>query len=163
MVSLMEESKGTDGSKVKDLYFDILNGKGTATSFQENDLSMEQESKHIKKLNKKRAKALEKQQRKLKAQDAANGLEEDSDGEIPFFMQDASIRAAMRDRAEEAKLMAKLAKKGKKKKKKDSSSSSDDDSSSSEKKKKKKGKDKKKKDKKKNKKAKKKASSSSSS
>ncbi|CAE7500624.1 unnamed protein product [Symbiodinium microadriaticum] len=40
------------------------------------------EKKHVKKLNKRRAKA-------------------DSDDDIPFFMQDASIKAAMRERAEE--------------------------------------------------------------
>ena len=90
-----------------------------------------EEKKHVKKLNKRRAKELRKQQKKLENEMA----KADSDDEIPFFMQDrmqgvvlhmllregangntaatpkahpmgpcedASIKAAMRERAEEA-------------------------------------------------------------
>eukprot|EP00928_Gymnodinium_smaydae_P087214 TRINITY_DN71515_c0_g1_i1.p1 TRINITY_DN71515_c0_g1~~TRINITY_DN71515_c0_g1_i1.p1 ORF type:complete len:162 (-),score=66.80 TRINITY_DN71515_c0_g1_i1:82-567(-) len=153
---LEEEGNTTQGEKIKSLYFDILNSKGTKSSYEEIG-NEKDESKHSRKLNKKRAKALRKQQKKLMEGD------KDSDDEIPFYMQDASIKAAMVERALEEKEKAKQAKKDAKKgKKRKASSSSDDSSSSSEKKKKgKKKKDKKKKTKKKSKKKKDSSSSSS--
>mmetsp|Transcript_64145 Transcript_64145/g.165115 ORF Transcript_64145/g.165115 Transcript_64145/m.165115 type:complete len:159 (-) Transcript_64145:44-520(-) len=158
MGSLEDEGNNAAGTKIKELYFDILNCKGTKTAYAESDHE-EEERKHVKKLNKRRAKELRKQQKKLEVQDQrfAKG-EDNSDEDVPFFMQDASIRAAMRERALEKQLEAK-----KRKRKKGSSSSDSDSDSSSEDKKKKKKKDKKKKEKQKNKKTKKKKSGSSSS
>merc|ERR1712146_704891 len=88
------------------------------------------------KLDKKRAKALRKQHKKLQALDEKNKGANSSDDDIPFFMQDASIRSAMRARefqAKEAALEAKKATKEakKKRKRKDSSSGSDDSGSGS--------------------------------
>merc|ERR1711959_404176 len=98
------------------------------------------EKKHSKKLDKKRAKALRKQHKKLQELDQkhAKGSPDSSDDDIPFFMQDASIRSAMRAREfqakeekAEAKRAAKEAKKEAKKRKRESSSSGSNDSGSS--------------------------------
>merc|ERR1712196_242607 len=100
-----EGRNSSTGDAVKSLYYDILNSKGTKRTYQE-DENEDDEKKHSNKLNKKRAKALRKQQKKLEAKDKK--LEaEDSDGELPFFMMDASIVAARKERALEAQLAAK--------------------------------------------------------
>merc|ERR1711933_573996 len=114
MGSLEEEGSSAAGSKIKELYYDILNCKGTRGSYEEAE-NEEEEKKHVKKLNKKRAKELRKQQKKMQDQDKRfkNG-EDNSDDDIPFFMQDASIRAAQKERALEA---AEAAKKAAKKRK----------------------------------------------
>merc|ERR1711988_140559 len=83
---------------------------GTKGTYEE-EANEDMEKKHSKKLDKKRAKALRKQHKKLQELDEKN-KGEDSDSDIPFFMQDASIRSAMRARefaAEEQKLEAKEA------------------------------------------------------
>merc|ERR1712187_534154 len=113
MGSLEDEGKGVQGDQIKALYYDILNSKGTKATYQDSD-NEEEEKKHVKKLNKKRAKELRKQQKKLENQEKK--AESDSDGELPFFMRDASIVAAQKERALEAMLAAK-----KKRKRKDSS------------------------------------------
>merc|ERR1712010_154427 len=129
----------------------ILNCKGTKGTYQET-ANEDLEKKHSKKLDKKRAKALRKQHKKLQALDEKN-KGNSSDSDIPFFMQDASIRSAMRARefqAQEDKRAAKKAAKEAKKKRKNKSSSDSDDSDDSDsgsssddkKKKKKKNKDK---------------------
>merc|ERR1712048_961614 len=118
MTSLEEEADSSAaGTKIKELYYDILNCKGTRTSYAESD-NEEEEKKHSKKLDKKRAKNLRKQQKKLELQEKRFAAGEDnSDEDVPFFMQDASIRAAQRERALEAALAAKAAKKAAKAKK----------------------------------------------
>eukprot|EP00429_Kryptoperidinium_foliaceum_P033006 CAMPEP_0176171626 /NCGR_PEP_ID=MMETSP0120_2-20121206/87876_1 /TAXON_ID=160619 /ORGANISM="Kryptoperidinium foliaceum, Strain CCMP 1326" /LENGTH=154 /DNA_ID=CAMNT_0017509485 /DNA_START=83 /DNA_END=547 /DNA_ORIENTATION=- len=137
MASLDEEGNSAAAAKVKELYYDILNCKGTKQTYAESD-NEEEERKHAKKLNKRRAKELRKQQKKLKMADKRFETGADSDEDIPFFMQDASIKAAQKERALEkmlaakaAKKAAKAAKKGKKRKRSSSSSSSSDDSSDS--------------------------------
>eukprot|EP00450_Noctiluca_scintillans_P022804 CAMPEP_0194518168 /NCGR_PEP_ID=MMETSP0253-20130528/51526_1 /TAXON_ID=2966 /ORGANISM="Noctiluca scintillans" /LENGTH=237 /DNA_ID=CAMNT_0039362195 /DNA_START=22 /DNA_END=731 /DNA_ORIENTATION=- len=129
MTSLDEEAANPSGAKIKEMYFDILNCKGNTRSYEESD-NEAAEQKHVRKLNRKRAKELRKQQKKIKDQDARAARGEDnSDEDIPFFMQDASIRAAMRAREAEAKA-------AKKRKRKEVISSSSDDSSSASKNKK---------------------------
>eukprot|EP00428_Durinskia_dybowskii_P010412 CAMPEP_0170308652 /NCGR_PEP_ID=MMETSP0116_2-20130129/54772_1 /TAXON_ID=400756 /ORGANISM="Durinskia baltica, Strain CSIRO CS-38" /LENGTH=116 /DNA_ID=CAMNT_0010560847 /DNA_START=153 /DNA_END=500 /DNA_ORIENTATION=+ len=108
MASLDEEGNDATAKKVKELYYDILNSKGTKRTYAESD-NEEDEKKHVKKLNKRRAKELRKQQKKLEEQDRRFAAGEDnSDDDVPFFMQDASIRAAQRERALE-KAMAERA------------------------------------------------------
>ncbi|CAL1127742.1 unnamed protein product [Cladocopium goreaui] len=119
MTSLDEEGDNAIGQKVKDMYYEMINGRGGKRSYEE-DANEADEKKHVKKLNKRRAKELRKQQKKLQDEMA----KADSDDEIPFFMQDASIKAAMRERAmEEARKNASSSSSsgssGKKKKKKD--------------------------------------------
>lgn len=140
MTSLDEEAANPSGAKIKEMYFDILNCKGNTRSYEESD-NEAAEQKHVRKLNRKRAKELRKQQKKIKDQDARAARGEDnSDEDIPFFMQDASIRAAMRAREAEAKA-------ARKRKRKEVISSSSDDSSSASKKKRNKKKKKQKKEK----------------
>merc|ERR1712087_1017694 len=99
MGSLEDEGNNVAGQRIKDLYYDILNCKGTRTAYAESD-NEEEEKKHSKKLDKKRAKNLRKQQKKLEMQEKRFAAGEDnSDEDVPFFMQDASIRAAQRERA----------------------------------------------------------------
>merc|ERR1712190_664153 len=100
----MGGSSGVGADQIKALYYDVLNHKGTKATYQDSD-NEEEEKKHVKKLNKKRAKELRKQQKKLEAKD--KGMQSDSDGELPFFMPDASIVAAQKERALEAKLSKK--------------------------------------------------------
>merc|ERR1719325_494204 len=111
MTSLEEEGGNATGQKIKELYFDILNCKGNTRAYEEAEFAQE-ERKHTKKLNKRRAKELRKQQKKLKAQEKKfmQGDEDASGDEVPFFLQDASIRAAMRERAAEEAAAAKAAK-----------------------------------------------------
>merc|ERR1711865_391356 len=97
------------------------------------------ERKHSKKLDKKRAKALRKQHKKLQGVDAKMARGSDSDADLPFFMQDASIRAAVKLREAQAKekemdekrAAKEAAKAAKKKRKRNSSSSGSDDSDDS--------------------------------
>mmetsp|Transcript_115639 Transcript_115639/g.210316 ORF Transcript_115639/g.210316 Transcript_115639/m.210316 type:complete len:1357 (-) Transcript_115639:347-4417(-) len=151
MTDLAEEANSATGQKIRELYYDILNCKGTRGSYEEEG-NEDLERKHSKKLDKKRAKALRKQNKKLKAQDDKFMKGEDlSDDDMPFWMQDASIRAAMKAKEFAAQEEALRAKKEAKKRKRKASSSSDEDSdsdsdspsSSSSDKKKKKKKDKK--------------------
>lgn len=99
MGSLEDEGDSAVGAKVKELYFDILNCKGTKASYEEEANEVD-ERKHVKKLNKQRAKNLRKQQKKLEKAEKKfiNGeLGSDDDDDAAFFMQDASIRAAQRE------------------------------------------------------------------
>merc|ERR1719329_396014 len=130
MGSLEDEGNSNTGVKIRELYYDILNSKGTKNVYQEGGHNEDLEKKHSKKLDKKRAKALRKQHKKLQELDEKN-KGNDSDSDIPFFMQDASIRSAMRarefaemERKEEEK---KAAKDAKKKRKRKGSSSDDSD------------------------------------
>merc|ERR1712107_681014 len=93
------------GQKIKELYYDILNCKHTKNAYEESE-SGDLERKHVKKLNKRRAKELKRQQKKLKAQEKRfRHGEDNSDEDIPFFMQDASIRAAQVERMREHKAL----------------------------------------------------------
>ncbi|CAE7727280.1 unnamed protein product [Symbiodinium sp. CCMP2456] len=83
MASLDEEGDNAIGQKVKDMYYEIINGKGGKRSYEE-EANEADEKKHVKKLNKRRAKELRKQQKKLQDEMA----KADSDDDIPFFMQD---------------------------------------------------------------------------
>merc|ERR1712217_942270 len=105
------------------------NNKNTTKAYVEDADNTKREEKHAKKLNKVRAKELRKQQKKLKT--GGRGLGESDSDELPFWMQDASIRAAQAERAEEEaarkkkkKDSDKKSKKKKSKKEKKSSSSS---------------------------------------
>merc|ERR1719262_216610 len=100
MTSLDDEGNTPAAAKIRELYYDILNCKGTKGQYEE-ETNEDLEKKHSKKLDKKRAKALRKQHKKLQELDEEN--KGDSDDDIPFFMQDASIRAAMRAKQFQAK------------------------------------------------------------
>eukprot|EP00397_Hematodinium_sp_SG-2012_P063517 GEMP01087865.1.p1 GENE.GEMP01087865.1~~GEMP01087865.1.p1 ORF type:complete len:141 (-),score=44.82 GEMP01087865.1:403-825(-) len=138
----------SDEHAVKSLYFNILNNKSTKAAYRDSD--EEKEKRHRCQLDKDRDKALKAQRKKLKERDIRDGKiargEESSDSEIPFFMQDASIRAAKAEKLKadkkrkkaEKRALKKVKKKDKKKhkkkdkkRKKKESSSSDSDSSSS--------------------------------
>merc|ERR1712194_847324 len=97
--SMAEDADAKERARVKDQYFDILNNKNTTKDYVEDAGSQKREEKHIKKLNKVRAKELRKQQKKLKT--GGRGLGDSDSDELPFWMQDASIRAAQAERAEE--------------------------------------------------------------
>ncbi|CAE6972442.1 unnamed protein product [Symbiodinium sp. CCMP2592] len=90
MTSLDEEGDNAIGQKVKDMYYEIINGKGGKRSYEE-EANEADEKKHVKKLNKRRAKELRKQQKKLQDEMA----KADSDDDIPFFMQDTVITFAV--------------------------------------------------------------------